>query len=134
MRISDWSSDVCSSDLVGRINDGWTIAKALLGFERIYVGSPKQSRHVFSKLAGLARARGLLQDDAFAARYGELQMDVEDLGAFYSHFVEIFKRGEPIPASISLLKIWATETYQKASRLLLEAAEDRKSTRLNSSH
>src|SRR3546814_11883395 len=83
MRISDWSSDVCSSDLVGRINDGWTIAKALLGFERIYVGSPKQSRHVFSKLAGLARARGLLQDDAFAARYGELQMAVEELGAFY---------------------------------------------------
>jgi len=112
------------ANLVGRINDGWTIAKALLGFERIYVGSPKQSRYVFSKLAGLARARGLLQDEAFAARYGELQLDIEDLGAFYSHFVEIFKRGEPIPASISLLKIWATETYQKASRLLLAAAAE----------
>ena len=28
-------------NLVGALNDGWTIAKALLGFERIFLGSPK---------------------------------------------------------------------------------------------
>jgi len=122
------------ANLVGSINDGWTIAKALLGFERIYVGSPKQSRYVFSKLTDLAHARGLLQDEAFTLRYGDLQLDVEDLGAFYAHFVEVFKRGEPIPDKISLLKIWATETYQKASRLLLETADEAGGTLGNSEY
>src|SRR3546814_20726332 len=28
MRISDWSSDVCSSDLVGDIFDGWRLKRA----------------------------------------------------------------------------------------------------------
>ena len=28
--------------MVGNINKGWSIAKALLGFERIFLGSPRQ--------------------------------------------------------------------------------------------
>src|SRR3546814_4620932 len=63
MRISDWSSDVCSSDLevnqvffddvkvpkenlVGEWNQGWTCAKYLLEFERgnAYSGSLKRNQ------------------------------------------------------------------------------------------
>ena len=34
---------VPKENLVGQLNKGWDMAKALLGFERIFLGSPRQS-------------------------------------------------------------------------------------------
>ena len=115
---------VPKENLVGELNQGWTIAKALLGFERLFTGSPKHSQHTLHQVAKLARQRGLFDDPVFVARFGALQLDTLDLGAAYAGFAEIAKRGEPIPASISMLKIWSTETYERLALLLIEAAAD----------
>lgn len=112
------------SNLVGERNKGWIIAKALLGFERIFVGSPQQSQHALSQVRLLAAARGLFSDRAFAFRYAELLRDVADLSAVYTHFADIVKRGDPLPPSVSLLKIWASETYGRISMLLVEIGEE----------
>ncbi|CAN5714759.1 hypothetical protein BH09PSE5_BH09PSE5_23810 [soil metagenome] len=112
------------SNLVGEMNQGWTVAKALLGFERLFTGSPKHSQHTMHQVEKLARHRGLFDDAAFVARFAELQLDTADLGAAYSGFAEIAKRGEPIPPSISMLKIWSTETYERLALLLVESAQD----------
>ncbi|MBI2726885.1 MAG: acyl-CoA dehydrogenase [Polaromonas sp.] len=112
------------SNLVGELNQGWTVAKALLGFERLFTGSPKHSQHTLHQVEKLARQRGLFDDPAFVARLTELQLDTADLGAAYAGFAAIAKRGEPIPASISMLKIWSTETYEKLALLLIESADD----------
>jgi alkylation response protein AidB-like acyl-CoA dehydrogenase len=112
------------SNLVGELNQGWTIAKALLGFERIFLGSPKQSQQALAKLRDLARENYLFDDAAFAARFAALQLDVEDLSALYGKFADIVKRGEPLPASVSLLKIFATETYRNIGTLLAEAGDE----------
>ena len=42
------------SNLVGDLNDGWQVAKALLGFERIWSGSPRQSTLALLRLQQLA--------------------------------------------------------------------------------
>ena len=42
----------------------------------------------------------------------------------YAHFAEIVKRGEALPASVSFLKIWATETHERISMLLAQAAAE----------
>ncbi|MES2189401.1 MAG: acyl-CoA dehydrogenase [Pseudomonadota bacterium] len=115
---------VPQSNLVGELNQGWTVAKALLGFERLFTGSPKHSQHTLHQVEKLARQRGLFEDAAFAARFTELQLDTADLGAAYTGFAEIAKRGEPIPASISMLKIWSTETYEQLALLLIESADE----------
>lgn len=112
------------ANLVGELNQGWTIAKALLGFERIFVGSPKQSQHALEQLNALAQARGLFDDPVFAARYAELELDVADLGALYGRYAAMMKRGEELPPDVSMLKIWATETYARLSMLLVEAADE----------
>ena len=112
------------SDLVGELNRGWAIAKSLLGFERIFVGSPKTCQYALAQLDTLARTLELYQDAAFAARYVELQLDVTDLSAAYGHFADIVKRGAELPASVSLLKIWATETYSRICALLNESAAE----------
>jgi alkylation response protein AidB-like acyl-CoA dehydrogenase len=112
------------ANMVGEMNGGWTIAKALLGFERIFLGSPRQSQFALAQLEQLARAGKLFDDPAFVARFAELQLDVADLSASYADFAAIVKRGESLPASVSILKIVATETYQKIGMLLAEAANE----------
>ena len=47
---------VPASSLVGQPNKGWSMAKALLGFERIFVGSPKQSAYALARLRGAIEA------------------------------------------------------------------------------
>lgn len=111
-------------NMVGELNQGWTVAKALLGFERLFTGSPKHSQHTLHQVEALARQRGLFEDAAFAARLAELQLDTADLGAAYAGFAELAKRGEPIPPTISMLKIWSTETYERLALLLIESAQD----------
>ncbi len=113
---------VPQENLVGELNQGWTIAKALLGFERLFVGSPQQSRHALGQLAALARTRGLFSDEVFRTVFGTLALDVEDLDSMYSHFADFVKRGESLPDSVSLLKIWATETYARISFQLAQWA------------
>lgn len=109
-------------NLVGELNQGWTVAKALLGFERLFTGSPRHSQHTLHEVEKLARQRGLFEDAAFAVRFAELQLDTLDLGASYTAFAEIAKRGDPMPPSISMLKIWSTETYERLALLLIECA------------
>jgi alkylation response protein AidB-like acyl-CoA dehydrogenase len=115
---------VPAENLVGKLHGGWTIAKALLGFERIFLGSPKQSQYALGQLARLAQARRLFADPVFAQRFAALRLDVADLTAAYTSFADIVRAGKPLPASVSLLKIWASETYHRIGALLVEAGEE----------
>ncbi|MGE0483842.1 MAG: acyl-CoA dehydrogenase [Gammaproteobacteria bacterium] len=108
--------------LVGGINKGWTIAKALLGFERIFIGSPKQSQYCLKRLEAMAEAGGLDHDPAFAERLARLKLDVLDLETTYQRFADIVRRGETLGPDVSLLKIWGTETFARLSELMVEAA------------
>ncbi|WP_395320609.1 acyl-CoA dehydrogenase [Variovorax sp. UC74_104] len=115
---------VPAANLVGKLHGGWSIAKALLGFERIFLGSPKQSQYALGQLARLAQARRLFADPVFAQRFAALRLDVLDLSAAYTGFANIVRAGKPLPASVSLLKIWASETYHRIGALLVEAGEE----------
>lgn len=110
------------SALVGRENDGWTIAKALLSFERIFVGSPKTCQYALNRLEVLAQARGLNNDPVFVDRLTGYMLDVADLESLYKEFAAIMKRGETLGADVSLLKIFASETFSRLSEFILECA------------
>ncbi|MBT6674907.1 MAG: acyl-CoA dehydrogenase, partial [Proteobacteria bacterium] len=51
--------------LVGEINQGWGIAKALLSFERIFIGSPKQSQYAVKRLELIASETNLFENAVF---------------------------------------------------------------------
>ncbi|MGI4778365.1 MAG: acyl-CoA dehydrogenase [Janthinobacterium lividum] len=112
------------SHLVGKLDEGWHIAKALLGFERLFVGSPKTCQYALGQLRAMAQSRGLLGDAAFVARFAELQLDLADLRSLYAGFADMVKRGEALPPSVSMLKIWATETYMRIGIQLAETADE----------
>ena len=113
-----------ASNLVGELNQGWTVAKSQLGFERIHIGSPKLPEYGLQVLLTVARARGVEQDALFRERLAQLQLDVSHLGDIYRHFAAIVGRGEPLGPEVSLLKIWATETFQRIADLIIETAGD----------
>ncbi|MDF1669788.1 MAG: acyl-CoA dehydrogenase family protein [Roseovarius sp.] len=110
------------ANLVGEINKGWSMAKALLSFERIFIGSPSLAQNALGQLETLARGRGAFDDPVFRDRYAEVALDVEDHAALYSRFADQLKRGETLGADVSMLKIWVTETYQRISELMIEVA------------
>ncbi|MBL8378722.1 MAG: acyl-CoA dehydrogenase family protein [Burkholderiales bacterium] len=117
---------VCTpvANLVGEENGGWTIAKSLLGFERIFIGSPKLPEYGLAMLKSLAQARGVADDPLFVDKFTALQLDVAHLGDLYERFAATLVRGEPLGPDVSILKIWATETFQRIADLGIETAGD----------
>lgn len=113
---------VPQSNLVGALNKGWSMAKALLGFERIFLGSPRQSAHAFARLEPMARHYGVWDDPIVRDRYAQLWLDLEDHKALYERFADILRRGEALGADVSLLKLNQSELYQRISDFMLEIA------------
>ena len=111
-------------NLVGKLNEGWTIAKGLLTFERLSIGSPRRPLQAFEQLEALARAQKLFDDAGFVDRYTVLKMDVNDLGSLYHRYVDKVRRGEALGPDVSMLKVFAMDTYQKLAELLLEAGAE----------
>ena len=110
------------ANLVGELNNGWSMAKALLSFERIFIGAPNMAQNALVQLKTLAEGRGAFADPGFRDRYAEVALDVEDHAALYTRFANQVKRGETLGADVSMLKIWVSETFQRISELMIEVA------------
>ncbi len=115
---------VPKDNLVGELHQGWSVAKALLSFERLSIGSPRRPAYALQRLAMVARARGLFADQGFLDRYTALKLDIEDLGSLYGRYVEQVKRGEALGADVSMLKIWTMETWQRLTELLVDTGAE----------
>ena len=113
---------VPKANLVGQLNKGWDMAKALLSFERIFLGSPRQSGYALSRLRILAERMGVWDEPDFADRYARLRLELEDLKALYGTFVAKLKRGESLGPDVSMLKIIQTELFQRITDTMLEIA------------
>lgn len=108
--------------MVGEVNQGWTMAKALLGAERILLGSPKLAKFPLQRLEELARTFGLLDEPVFRARFVRLAMEVEDMVALYVRLLEVLRRGGVLGEEVSVLKLAVTELFQQVTDLMLDAA------------
>ena len=113
---------VPKENLVGQPNKGWSMAKALLGFERIFLGSPRQAGYALSRLKTLAERMGVFDDPDFAERYTKLRLDLEDHKTLYETFVTVLKRGESLGPDVSMLKVHQSELFQRITELMLEIA------------
>ena len=111
-----------ASNLVGGLNQGWTVAKSLLGFERIFLGSPKLPEYGLRMLEAVATQRKLWADPVFRDRYTALRLDVAHLADIYGHYAATVARGAALGPDVSLLKVWASETCQRIADLVIEAA------------
>ena len=112
-------------NVVGPVNDGWRVAKALLGSERIGQANPQLAMSLLDRVHKVAKATGAIEDAAFRDRLAKVEIDVLSLSAVFSHAVGLAKAGRDIGPDSSFMKIVATETAQRVADLLLDAAGDR---------
>lgn len=115
---------VPAENIVGHVNDGWTMAKALLGFERLFHGSPKFAQIALFRLEAIARELGKFHDAVFVDTFARLSLDVADLAATYSRYSEKLKSGQALGAEVSILKIWSTETTQRITEVMIDVAQE----------
>ena len=107
---------------IGQVNQGWTMAKALLGHERIYLGSPKLSGYALGRLRELADKMGVSDDPGFVETYTKLRLEIADLKALHSTYVDVVRRGETLGPDVSMLKVIQTELFQKITDVMLDVA------------
>jgi alkylation response protein AidB-like acyl-CoA dehydrogenase len=113
---------VPAKNLVGTINQGWTVAKSVLGHERIFLGAPTRPEYALNRLERLAEARGAFDDPAFVSRFARLRLDLYDLGSSFERFAKILRSGGELGADVSMLKIFTTELYQRITEEMLTVA------------
>jgi alkylation response protein AidB-like acyl-CoA dehydrogenase len=113
---------VPAENLVGKLNEGWRIANALLGHERIGTANPQFALLALERIKTMARATGVIADPAFQDRLAAASINVTALSAMFSHAVELTnKEHSPGPES-SVIKIFSSELLQALNELLIEAA------------
>ncbi len=114
------------SNLVGPENQGWTVAKYLLGHERTNIADIGRAKHQLARVKEIAaaeRAEGgtLLDDPEFRDRIADVELDLIALDATILRIVAAEASGKPPGAEASLLKIKGSELQQALTELLIEA-------------
>ncbi len=107
--------------LVGEENQGWTMAKFLLGNERVGVAPVGQTKRRLATLKEHARETGMLDDAVLATRIAELENDLLALELTALRVVANSSEGKPHPAS-SVLKLQGTVLQQAVTELLVDVA------------
>lgn len=96
-------------NIVGEIDKGWRVATAVLGEERLRIGSPAQALRALERLRMMLRAAPEVGGDASVQEAVALaEVEVETLVAAYLESAESAEQG--IAADSSYLKLLATDT------------------------
>jgi alkylation response protein AidB-like acyl-CoA dehydrogenase len=112
-------------NLVGPLNGGWTLAKALLGHERTLIAAVGQSRRTVRRIKRLAArtmagGRPLLDDAAFRARIARLEIELRGLEMSNYRALAGAQSGKAPGPESSILKIRGAEILQRAYELAME--------------
>ena len=113
---------VPAENLVGKLHDGWRIANALLGHERLGNANPQFALMTLERIRTIAQATGVLADPAFRDRLAAASINVTAMLALFNHAVELTNRERSPGPESSILKIFGTELLQSLNDLLVEAA------------
>src|SRR5262249_9888521 len=74
---------------VRKLHDGWRIASALLGQERLGNANPQFALMTLGRIRTIAQATGVLADPAFRDRLAAASINVTAMLALFSHAVEL---------------------------------------------
>jgi len=105
--------------LVGEQDKGWTMAKALLGHERLFVGSPRYVSGALDRLEELAEDYDLFHPGGYLDRHLKHMQDYEDFVSLYSDYANFVKNGGQLGAEASILKLLSSEMYQAVTEEIL---------------
>ena len=114
-------------NLVYEENKGWTVAKYLLGHERMGSGQVGASKRELAKLREVAsrelsHGKPLIDDPRFRDRLSRVEVELAALELTSMRFLDKMRRsGQPPGADVSMLKIRGTELQQLITELMMQA-------------
>ena len=113
-------------NLVHKEDDGWTVAKYLLGYERLGTGNTGASKREVLRLKELAtrqlkKGKPLIEDVRFHDRLTRVEVELMALEITNLRFLDQMRGGRAPGAEVSLLKIRGTEIQQALTELMVEA-------------
>ena len=113
---------VPAENLVHEENKGWTVAKFLLGYERMGTGNIAVCKRELARVKELAARAGLLGDPRFTDRLTRVEVELMALEITNLRFLDQLRGGRPPGAEVSLLKIKGTEIQQALTELMMQTA------------
>ncbi|ULE33316.1 acyl-CoA dehydrogenase family protein [Mycobacterium sp. IDR2000157661] len=122
---------VPKTNVLGKIDDGWTVAKYLLEFERGGGASAPALQVMAQEIAAVATdqpAPGggrLIDDPAFARKLADARIRTEVLEILEYRVLATVAEGKNPGVASSMLKVLATELSQAITELAMEAAGPR---------
>jgi len=105
-------------NILGEENRGWSVAKNLLGNERLLVSRVAESRRILSNI--LSALTENPQSDEFRVRIAALVIRLEALDATALRLLTKFDNGHEIGAEPSMLKLKGSQLVQDMDRMLYE--------------
>jgi alkylation response protein AidB-like acyl-CoA dehydrogenase len=112
---------VPAENLVGELDQGWNVAKALLGHERVWLGSPALAATALELAQALVTASGLEGDLGVTDRLACLQADLHDYRLLYTDVCnDIAARDAQPGAEVSVLKVYISELLQRITEFSVD--------------
>jgi alkylation response protein AidB-like acyl-CoA dehydrogenase len=116
---------VPKENLVGPLDGGWGIAKALLGHERVGIGDVGGSTRALRNLKRIAKntmkdGKPLLEDPAVRTRIARLEVRIEALRMVIYKTLAGAELGKAPGPESSILKIRGSELAQQVGELTME--------------
>lgn len=110
------------ANVIGRVGDGWAVSRSLLGMERLYIGSPRNSQIAMQALEAMGKALGISDEPQFADAWAELSLELHAVQCLYRETARALGEGRVPENELSMLKIASTEHFQRTTEALLELA------------
>ena len=114
-------------NLIFEEHKGWTVAKYLLGHERMGSGNVGASKRELAALRTLAagevkNGRPLIEDPRFRDRLTRVEIELQALELTAMRFLDKMRRtGQPPGADVSMLKLKGSEIQQAITELMMQA-------------
>ncbi len=108
---------------LGKENEGWSVAKNLLGNERLLVSRVAENRRLLKKIFALTRIeadRGIEFDDSLLKRINELEIRLDALDATARRLLSKSDLGTQIGAEPSMLKLQGSQMVQAMDQIMFD--------------
>lgn len=118
--------EVPAENLVHEENQGWSVAKHLLGHERLNtarIGLSKRFLAMLKERAHVQQDGGgkrLLDSPRFRDRMTRSEVELMALEITNLRFLDAVRKGRPLGADVSMLKIKGSDIQQQLTELLLQ--------------
>jgi alkylation response protein AidB-like acyl-CoA dehydrogenase len=120
-----------TKDVIAGVNNGWTVAKALLGHERTMIANvfgssggtrAGEKKNVYGELAKkyVGEQNGQVRDPVLRDQITQLNMDARCFAATVARNADNIKAGHRPGPESSLFKIYGTELNQRREELMVK--------------